>query len=649
MLDAARPATHPFNDPGASAETDGYAGRIVDYGPLPLADWIAGWASVIPDAPAIEQDGATLSYADLLRRVERCARWMGGKGVVRGDIVALRMDRSPQLVIAMLAAWRTGAAFLPMDPSWPAKRIRSVLDDAKPALIVHADPELTAEDQAFSELAAAGADGEPMGGGSLGDLAYVLYTSGSTGTPKGVMVEHRQVLNYALAVSEALRLRESRRWGALGSLAVDLGYTSVFGALLNGGCLVLASAAEARDGPAFARFVRDREIDCMKIVPSHLEALLDGDGTVLPRTLILGGEPTSRALLERIWKIAPDCRIYNHYGPTETTVGIMVHEADARADTGAVLPLSNVLSNCRLLVLSDELRSVPVGELGEVYVGGAQVCRGYMGGANAGVFVEDPYRPGERLYRTGDLAYRLPCGAIRLAGRVDHQVKVLGFRVEPAEIEAELLEQSGVRQAAVVSRQVDGAGVQLVAFIVTDAPEGADRRRRALRDTLMNNLPAHMVPSIYVLLDEFPRLPSGKIDRLALAAWPVRVRVIEMPGDAVEFVVARCMAELLNLDAVAADDDFFELGGHSLKAIKLVARIRKHLGVAISPAAVFDHSTPSALARVVRDACVDNEALGRRAASYRQEIEQAKSGESSLKLDVVEPDAMELDAAERSA
>ncbi|MET0497200.1 MAG: non-ribosomal peptide synthetase [Steroidobacteraceae bacterium] len=586
---------------------------------------ISEWAVATPDAPAIQSLGDMLSYAVLQRRVARLARWMIGRGVDRGDIVALDMERSAELVIAMLATWRIGAAFLPLDRAWPTMRRDTILADARPALVVS-----TVFEEHWVD---AGHDLPAIS--SPSDLAYVLYTSGSTGVPKGVMVEQSQLLNYVRAATEALRLEENRRWGLLGSLAADLGYTALFGGLFNGACIVIAAANEVEDGGGFARFVSNYDIDAVKIVPSHLDALLECDGAALPGKVILGGEATPRALLDRIMKIAPGCQVFNHYGPTETTVGVMVHEVDLQAERDMGLPLTRVLSNCTLEVLDDERHAVPAGALGEVHVGGAQVCRGYLHGRNPEAFRFDPDRPGERLYRTGDLAYRLPDGGIRLAGRIDQQVKIRGFRVELAEIEAALLAHGDVRQAAVIFRP--GAVTELVAFVVADVSGGAEETRQRLREALSASLPAYMVPSMFCFAERLPRLPNGKIDRVALA--DIRAQSARSPGsnttrDCVEFVVMHFMAEVLKREALEPQDDFFDLGGHSLLAIKLVARIQKRLGVAIPPATLFDRSTPAALTAAVRGACADVANLELRADGWCRQLEE--SHESAQSADLTE-------------
>lgn len=605
-------------------------GGTVDFGDRPLAAHIARWAQATPDAPALEAGDLRLNYREFDARINRMAHWLRARGVGAGDRVALALPRSAALLVAMLATWRIGASYLPLDTEWPAARRQAVLADAAPALVLcahapeHAMPwphavagEIDSGDSCDLGDLGAFPDSAPETGhvASLDDLAYVLYTSGSTGTPKGVVIAQGQLLNYVAAASAAMDLSRCRRWALTSSVVADLGNTALFGAFFNGACLVVAGDGDVKDARAFAGFMRERRIDALKMVPSHLEALLEDDAPVLPRTLVLGGEATPRALVDRLARLAPDCAVYNHYGPTETTVGVMVHRVSSADAASAVLPLSRVLANNRVHVLDEALRLVPSGGLGAVYVGGAQLCRGYLNREVEGAFVDDPLRPGERLYRTGDLAHVLPDGGIRLAGRADHQVKVRGFRVEPAEVEAALLAQPGVRQAVVLAMSGDVAGAggaTLSAFVVRGAELAAleeDAARTALAAQLAALLPAHMRPAGYTFVAGFARLSNGKIDRLALSALSAmsapalrdaQPPQASAPRDALEFVLAQAMAGLLQREAIGVEDDFFALGGHSLLVIKLVARLRKLLQVEVAPGLVFDHPSAATLAAALR-------------------------------------------------
>lgn len=661
------------NEAQSDARNDARNDAQVGTGIHGMAQRIAHWARTTPDAPALEAGAQRLSYRAFDQRIDRLAHWLVGQGVTPGSLVALKLPRSADLPVAMFAAWRAGAAYLPLEPDWPEARRAAVLADAQPRLVLDA----ASLERAWADLAAQAAqaaqatpetratDAPAAHTSSLHDLAYVLYTSGSTGTPKGVAIEQGHLLNYVVAASAAMRLATCRRWALTSSVVADLGNTALFGAFFNGACLVVAQDHETKDADAFAHFMAAHDIDAVKIVPSHLEALLECAAPRLPRTLVLGGEAAPRALVERIARLAPQCAVFNHYGPTEATVGVMVHavrnnpqagdvgeseseregEGESEGEGDVQLPLSQVLANNRVHVLDASLRLVPAGGMGEVFIGGAQLCRGYLNREPGEAFVADPFRPGERLYRTGDLAHVLPEGGIRLAGRADHQVKVQGFRVEPAEIELALLAQPGVRQAVVLAVPGAGGATMLAAFYVAglDVQAGANAApvdARALREQLAASLPAHMVPASFTAVAAFARLPNGKIDRLALASLALATtsspdsagtaaggghHAPAAPRDALEAVIAHGMAALLGSGPIGVEDDFFELGGHSLQVIKLVARMRKLLQVEVAAGAVFDHPTPAALAAALREASDDAQALEQRAQAHRQPEAQGEA------------------------
>ncbi|WP_395677566.1 amino acid adenylation domain-containing protein [Inquilinus sp.] len=563
---------------------------------------IARWGRETPNAPALAGSGTTLDYAGLNARVDGLAAWLVAHGVGRESVVALDMARSAEMVVALLAVWRAGGAYLPLDPQWPQARRQLLLDQARPVLVLTDAAEPVVSDTIpVHPLAVALA--EPASA-ALPDLdaddparaAYVLFTSGSTGTPKGVVIEHGQLRTYVEAVSTALGLANCRRFALTSTVAADLGNTVLFGALRHGACLAVADEAEMADGAAFAGFLRRHEIDCAKLVPSHLSALLDAPQPALPATLILGGEGTSKALVDRILAVAPQCRVFNHYGPTETTVGVLVHAHDAAAWAGDALPLSRPLAGSEVLVLDAAGRQAPTGVVGELHIGGAQLCRGYLHGDPAGAFVE---HEGRRLYRSGDLARHLPDGSLQVVGRADHQVKIRGFRVEPGEVEAALQALDGVQQAAVVVHRPEGGEARLVGFVTLASGDAA-----ALRPALAARLPGPMVPAQIVALDRMPRLANGKIDRRGLPdpATLAETSAKVAPRDAVETLLRQVAAELLErpAEAIGVTDDFFDIGGNSLQVIKLVARIRKLFQLEVPPGIVFDHPSIAALAQALR-------------------------------------------------
>ena len=571
--------------------------------PQLLPQRIAAWADQTPDAVALVAAGQALSYAELDARTARLSAELLRQGVGAGSIVGLALPRSAELVVAILATWRAGAAYLPLDPQWPVARQAEIAGHAAASLILvtHApgqDDPLTAFKLLNPGASTQDASVAPAVSVQARDVAYVLFTSGSTGQPKGVVIEHGALLNYTASSSQQLGLSACRHVAFSSTVAADLGNTALFGALYNGATLHIADDATLQDPQGFAGFLRENSIDCLKIVPSHLAALLEADTAVLPDTLVLGGEAIGASLVQRIRQLRPDCRVFNHYGPTEATVGVMVHPLLPAEDVSHGVPLTHVLPGNQVFVLGADAQLLATGELGELFIGGHQLCRGYLQGeADADAFIHSPLVDGERLYRTGDLArYRVE-GGVQLYGRRDHQVKVRGFRIELAEIEAQLLRLPEVSEAVVVLVQEEPQ-----AFVVMRAATAEDVGPQ-LKNQLAQHLPAAMVPRQIVSLERMPRLPNGKVDRKALQhAQPVASQAVYVaPRDALETLLSTRMAQLVGLERLSIEEDFFAAGGHSLLVIKLVAGIRKLLQCEIHPGVVFDHPSVAALARELRE------------------------------------------------
>lgn len=605
--------------PGAAIESLTLLGeaeqqRLLALNPAPqpledrvlLPEHILNWAEITPDALALVAGGQSLTYAELNAEVRQLASRLRQHGATTGGIVALALPRGAAQVLTILAAWRAGAAYLPLDPGWPLARQAQLVEQAGAHLLVTQGSALDALSSTTLNILNLDQAAEP--GGALpegvsanlhgNDAAYVLFTSGTTGVPKGVVVEHRQLLNYVAGVSSELDLTACRHFAQGSTVAADLGNTTLFGALYNGATLHIADEATMQDPEAFAAFIDTQGIDCLKIVPSHLAALLEGQHPKVPATLILGGEAIGQGLVERILSLRPDCRLFNHYGPTETTVGVAVHAIGLDDLERPAIPLTRVLPNNQLYVLNQHRQLVAGGELGELYIGGQQLARGYLNDPTRTdeVFVSHPLIAGERLYRTGDLARYLPDGGVVLYGRLDHQVKVRGFRIELAEIEQQLLRVPQVSEAVVLLMHDEP-----VAFVLPKQDASADWLE-TLKQHIAEHLPAVMVPRQYRVVTQMPRLGNGKVDRQALQRleFSDEVQTFVEPRDALQALLANRMAQLLGRERLSVAQDFFAAGGHSLLVIKLVAGIRKLLHCEVHPGIVFDHPSPGELAQALR-------------------------------------------------
>ncbi|WP_437277985.1 amino acid adenylation domain-containing protein [Sorangium sp. So ce375] len=570
-----------------------------------------------PDALAVVAGDRRLTYGELNRLANRLAHHLRRRGVGGGSPVGLCGERSVDMIAGLLGVLKAGGAYVPLDPHAPVQRLAQQIRRAGfSVLLTNAPVRARLPDLSDTECAvlslddAALLDGAPEGDPAapvlLDDLASVVFTSGSTGEPKGVGVTHRGIASYTRSVCEALGIIEAGlHFATVSTLSADLGNTSIFGALASGGCLHVIGYETATDGRLFSEYYRRWPIDVLKIVPSHLSALLDtGEGSaVLPRRLlVLGGEALPLALVERIAALSSGCAVANHYGPTETTVGALVLPLRALRDRRgcASVPIGRPLASAEAYVLDERLEPAPAGTVGELYLGGAGLSRGYLGQPDltAERFVPHPFGVGARLYRTGDRARYRPDGAIEFMGRRDHQVKIRGFRVELGEIEARVREHPAVGQAVVIAARQDGAvGPTIVAYVV---PREGALDEAALRAFLKDRLPEYMHPSAFVLLHALPLTANGKVDRKALPSPAARRRrEYVAPRTPVEETLAAIWADVLGRPQVGVEDDFFDLGGHSLMAIPLMHRIQQAFGGSLSLMAIFEAPTVAGLARLL--------------------------------------------------
>ena len=590
-----------------------------------------------------------LTYGELNSRANQLAHHLQTLGVGSDTSVAICADRSLEMIIAILGVLKAGGAYVPLDPALPKERLAFMLADTQAPVLLTQQSLLESLPEHKAQVVTLEAESDTLHSGDAcisginpENLAYVIYTSGSTGKPKGVAIEHQQLLNYVNGILEKLNLQNSASYAMVSTFGADLGHTMLFSALCSGGTLHIISQERAANPEALAEYFRRHPIDCLKITPPHLSALMaaSNPADVLPRQkLVLGGDAASWELIEQIRPLAPQCAILNHYGPTETTVGVLTYQVDqtSLASQSATLPLGRPLPNSQIYILDHQLNPVPTGVGGELHIGGAGLARGYLNQPDltAEKFIPNPFFIGNReqgtgdrgqgtgnreqeqvenpkskirnpksnrLYKTGDLARYLPDGNIEFLGRIDHQVKIRGFRIELGEVESVLAQHPAVQKAVVIVREETPGDKRLVAYVVPNSEQApiADE----LRGFLKQQLPDYMAQGSFVLLDALPLTPNGKVDRQALpTSTPNQPRVeasFVAPRDEVERQLAKIWETLFGIESVGLRDDFFELGGHSLLAVRLFAAIEKAFNQRLPLAKLFEGPTIEHLANVLR-------------------------------------------------
>ncbi|MEV4642043.1 amino acid adenylation domain-containing protein, partial [Actinoplanes sp. NPDC049548] len=556
-----------------------------------VLDRFAAYALRRPDRPAARCGAETLSYAELDVRSSAWAARLASLGAGPDVRVALCLPRGVDMIVAMVAVWKAGAAFVPLDPAHPAQRLALILADSGAELVIGAAGTLDVLPLGAARPvlwdAGPGAEPAPARPVHPDSLAYVIYTSGSTGTPKGVAVPHRGLLNLAGAIGSQLALSDGAVVLQFSSFSFDAAMLDVVVALTTGGTLAIATAEERLDTGALTAMMRATGVEMASVVTS-LMALIDPDDVPGVRSWMVGAERVPAELTAR-W--AGRARVFVCYGPTETTVMATTFLAgpDARTDA-APPPIGVPLRNNRVYVLDEHLRPVAPGVAGEIYLAGSQLARGYAGrpALTADRFVACPYAPGERMYRSGDLGRWDRDGRLHFVGRADEQVKIRGFRVEPGEVASVLAAHAEVAQAAVSVR--DG---RLVAYVVSTADAASLRAHAASR------LPDYMVPAAFVALDVLPVTVNGKLDLAALPAPDAVATTGRDPAGPTEQLVAGLCADVLGAERVPADRSFFDLGGDSLSAMRLIARIRAATGVDVPIVDLFRDPTVEGLARLV--------------------------------------------------
>jgi amino acid adenylation domain-containing protein len=617
-----------------------------------------------PNSIAVVFENQQLTYRELNDRCDRLANYLQELGVQPETLVAICVERSVEALVAMLGILKAGGAYLPLDPAMPAARLNSILEDAQPELLLTRSPESGVQEfrsSGVQEFESSGVQELTLNTShftlntqhstlntslntSPNTLAYVIYTSGSTGVPKGIAVEHRQLLNYLHGILERLDLPPGSNFATVSTFAADLGNTAIFPALCTGGCLHIISQEMAIDADALAAYCSSHPIDCLKIVPSHLAALLKSPAgkSILPRQrLVLGGEVATWDLIDRVRQLASECQIINHYGPTEATVGVLTYAANLPDPKSATVPIGKAIANTQIYILNEYLQPAAIGVPGEIYIGGASLARGYWQNPEltAEKFIVNPFVGAEivetrdlaSLYKTGDLARYLPDGNIEFLGRIDNQVKIRGFRIELGEIEAVLRQNPQVQEVVVLARadltplppSLQGKGenskplpsqgrglgrgqttspptensyIQLVAYIVA-TPGQSGLNISDLRHFLAERLPEYMVPSAWVKLQAIPLTANGKVDRQALPLPQIEPEITyTAPRSPLEAQLAQIWAEVLGVERVGIDDNFFELGGHSLLATQIIYRLREALQIDLSLRSLFEQPTVTGMA-----------------------------------------------------
>ncbi|AOL27289.1 plipastatin non-ribosomal peptide synthetase PpsC [Bacillus subtilis] len=567
-------------------------------------------AAVTPERPAIRFSGGSLTYAELDMYASRLAAHLAARGVTNKSIVGVLSERSPDMLIAVLAVLKAGGAYLPLDPAYPKERLSYMLKDSGASLLLTqpgcSAPNFSGEtlEVDMTSLEREEVKRHVSASVSDGSLAYVIYTSGSTGQPKGVAVEHRQAVSFLTGMQHQFPLSEDDIVMVKTSFSFDASVWQLFWWTLSGASAYLLPPGWEKDPALIVQAIHQENVTTAHFIPAMLNSFLDqaemlalGDGTNLKR-VFAGGEPLAPRTAARFASILPQVSLIHGYGPTEATVDAAFYVLDPERDRDRLrIPIGKPVPGARLYVLDPHLAVQPSGVAGELYIAGAGVARGYLNrpALTEERFLKDPFYPGERMYKTGDVARWLPDGNIEFLGRTDDQVKIRGYRIEPGEIEAALRSIEGVREAAVTVR-TDSGEPELCAYV-----EGLERNE--VRAQLERLLPGYMVPAYMIEMEQWPVTPSGKLDRNALPApgGAADAETYTAPRNVTEMKLSQLWEDVLKNGPVGIHDNFFDRGGHSLKATALVSRIAKEFDVQVPLKDVFAHPTVEGLAAVIRE------------------------------------------------
>ncbi|OTA21555.1 pyoverdine synthetase D [Xenorhabdus beddingii] len=562
-----------------------------------------------PHQMAVRCDDSALNYQQVEEQSENLAQYLLAEGLQPGNVVGIHMEKGNDYVIAIMAILRAGGCYLPLDITLPRERLAYMIDDASAHWILTESDNVTFDGTTCLSihLIPQFLTRHPLPNVAPDAPAYLIYTSGSTGTPKGIQVNHAQLACYCDNARQVLQQPAGAHYGMFSSFTTDLAHTMLFPALTSGGCLNIISNSTLQDPSRLAELFTRQTLDCIKITPSHLSALLQGENAaaLLPSSLlILGGERVPWLLVKHLRALDARCRILNHYGPTESTVGVTTWEVmpDTHVPEGGYLPIGKPFPGVQLLILDNQFQPVADGLPGEICIGGAHLSAGYIGShshKNASAFIPHPLLKDERLYRSGDKGRRLTDGNIEYLGRIDRQVKIRGFRVELAEIEHVLHQCPGVTQAAALVKPVSDDEQQLLVFFALVPGWQQDE----IKDYARARLPHFMLPDRWLWLESMPLTASGKINYTQLNTMALsRNTVSRRPQSETEYQLHQLYCDVLNLSDIDIDDKFFQLGGNSINALKLVMQINQQFGTALSLGQLIEHSSISQLAQFVEQA-----------------------------------------------
>lgn len=571
-----------------------------------------------PDAVAAIFEGCHLTYSELNERANQLGRYLRAMGIGPEGLVGICMPRSLEMLIGILGILKAGGAYVPLDPTYPAERLTFIVSDASVSILLTQHTlnlQLPVQegvrqifiDQEWEMIAQE--SGEKLSNeAEPANLAYIIYTSGSTGKPKGVMITHEGLVNYLFWGRQTYIAQEGQGAPVHSSIGFDATITGLLCPLISGQTVTLLPEVD-EIGALSDVLKRENSFSLVKITPAHLDLLtplLSSEAIVnQTQTFVIGGEALRGSALSFWRNHAPTVRLINEYGPTETVVGCCTYEVSEHTSLQGEIPIGRPIANMQIYLLNDYLQPVPIGAIGEIYIGGKGVARGYLNhsGLTSERFIPNPFsnNAAERLYKSGDWAYYLPDGNVVFLGRIDTQVKLRGFRIELGEIEATLAQHDSVQEVVVIDREDEPGDKRLVAYLVCES--GKEATRNELSNFLKEKLPGYMVPSDFVLIDALPLTPNGKVDREVLPVPDTRLKDAESyvaPRDLLELQLVRIWESILKVHPVGIHDSFFDLGGHSLLAVRLMDQVQQQMNRAMPLSVLFQKETIADLAVILR-------------------------------------------------